>query len=573
VADFETTTDPNDCRVWLWGTCDIDDPDDIVYGIDMDSFIRQISKFDSHIYFHNLKFDGSFVLDWLLNNGYRHETGFLRKGEFSTLISMQGQFYSIKVTWKNGHKTEFRDSFKKLPMSVANVAKAFKLDEAKGVIDYEAYRPVGHEPTEDELEYLINDLVIVAKALSLTFNEGMTRLTVGSDSLAEFKRLTGGKMFANIFPVLPESMDAEIRRAYRGGFTYKARHQPTGIVGRGNVYDVNSLYPSVMYDRPLPYGEPQWFKGAPKPTETHPLFIVSITFTAKLKPGHIPCIQIKANPFFASTIYQEEINEPVTMSCTNVDLALWEDHYDLDILAWEGGWAFNSVTGLFCEFIDKWMEVKANSDGGRRAIAKLFLNSLYGKFATNPNVTPRIPVLENGIVKLEVGPEETRDPVYTPVGVFITAYARDVTIRAAQAHYDTFLYADTDSLHLLASPDDVLGPICDHKKVPDCSGHSPKLNVDPNNLGTWKHETTFEQALYIRPKAYMEKLYNGEYITHISGLDVEKATAYLGRPLTFEDMRDGAQFGGKLSPKRVPGGIVLEDVGFTINHENVSKIL
>jgi hypothetical protein len=71
----------------------------------------------------------------------------------------------------------------------------------------------------------------------------------------------------------------------------------------------------------------------------------------------------------------------------------------------------------------------------------------------------------------------------------------------------------------------------------------------------------------------MEKLYNGEYITHISGLDVEKATAYLGRPLTFEDMRDGAQFGGKLSPKRVPGGIVLEDVGFTINHENVSKIL
>ena len=232
------------------------------------------------------------------------------------------------------------------------------------------------------------------------------------------------------------------------------------------------------------------------------------------------------------------------MSCTNVDLALWKEHYDLDILAYNGGWLFHGVTGLFTEYIDKWMEVKANNDGGLRALAKLMLNSLYGKFATNPNVTPKIPVFddENNVVKLVTGAEETRDPVYTAMGVFITAYARDVTIRAAQEHYDVFAYADTDSLHLLIDED------------------PEGLDVDPNKLGAWKREYAFESALFVRAKAYIEKLFDGTHVTHVAGLPDRIADQ-----LTIDDFVGGLRFTGKLQPKRVPGGIVLVDVGFTMN--------
>ena len=35
VADFETTTDPNDCRVWAYAICDINEPDKINIGINI----------------------------------------------------------------------------------------------------------------------------------------------------------------------------------------------------------------------------------------------------------------------------------------------------------------------------------------------------------------------------------------------------------------------------------------------------------------------------------------------------------------------------------------------------------
>ena len=542
VADFETTTDPLDCRVWAWGLCSIESPTLVEIGTDIESFLERVSKYDSVIYFHNLAFDGIFILDFIMKNGHTHTDNAPNPHEFSTLISNMGKFFSITVKWENGRRTEFRDSLKKLPMSVSSVAKAFKLEEGKGEIDYHTFRPVGHELTSEEREYLRKDVQIVAQALKIQLSQGMKKLTVGADSLAEFKRLMGAKRFERTFPILSESMDAEIRGAYRGGFTYADERFKGKVQGAGRVYDVNSLYPSVMYDRVLPYGIPRYTDGLPKVSERFPLFIVSITFTAKLKKNHIPCIQVKNHSHFIATEYQKAIKEPTTLMVTNVDLELWQEHYDLDILSYNGGWQFMGVKGIFEEYIDKWMEVKAHSDGGMRAIAKLHLNSLYGKFATNPNVTPKIPILDDDRVKLVTGEPETRNPVYTAMGVFITAYARDVTIRAAQENYDVFAYADTDSLHLLTETD------------------PPGLDVHPSRLGAWKHEGNFTQALYVRAKAYTETMEDGSQSTHIAGLPDAIASR-----LRIADFTNGATFRGKLVPKRVPGGVVLSETGFTLS--------
>jgi len=548
VADFETTTDPDDCRVWAYGLANIDTADtlwDVEIGTSIERFCNRMAEENSVCYFHNLKFDSAFILDYLFRQGYTHTDDKPRKGQFTSLISNMGSFYSITVAWKNGTRTEFRDSLKKLPYSVSVIAKAFGMEEAKGELDYDAYRAPGHIATAAERAYIAADVLIVARALKTQFDSGMEKLTVGSDALHEFKAITG-RMFDKLFPVLPEVMDQEIRAAYRGGWTYRDERFAGHITGPGAVYDVNSLYPSVMYDRLLPYGEPVYAPGLPKAGNDYPLFIVSVTFTAELKPGHVPCIQVKGSSFFLATEYQKSIKEPVTMSCTNVDLALWEEHYDLEILSYNGGWQFHGVTGLFTEYIDKWMEVKANNTGALRALAKLMLNSLYGKFATNPCVTPKIPVFddENNVVKLIMGADDKRDPVYTAMGAFITAYARDVTIRAAQDNYDVFAYADTDSLHLLTT-DPPVG-----------------LEIDDNKLGTWKKEYEFEAGLFVRAKAYIERLPDGGHVTHVAGLPDR-----IAHQMTIDDFQNGRRFAGKLQPKRVPGGMVLEDVGFTMNME------
>ena len=574
VADFETTTVAEDCRVWGWGMADIMTAEsawDVEVGQDIDSFMQRISKVNSIVNFHNLKFDGMFIIDWLFRKKFKHGDGFIRRGEFKTIISNMGQFYSITVNWMNGKKTEFRDSLKKLPYSVKTIAKAFKMEVTKGEIDYDTPRPIGHVITADERKYIALDVLIVAKAMRVQLEAGMTRLTVGSDSLKEFKTLAGTQVFGKYFPVLSDVMDAEIRRSYRGGFTYVAERFQAKRVGRGRVYDVNSLYPSVMYNEVLPHGEPVYRPGIAETSEDYPLYIANITFTAKLKENRVPCIQVKNSGRFLATEYLTEIDEPLQMMVTSVDLALWEEQYDLDILSYDGAWMFAATTGVFHDYIDKWMEVKINSEGGMRELAKLHLNSLYGKFATNPDITPKVPEFdrENDVVKLVIGDPETRDPVYTAMGAFITAYARAITIRAAQANYDVFAYCDTDSLHLLVDED------------------PENLDIDPYKLGAWKFEYSFSDALFIRAKSYIEhkdEYCDGKYQwkvddepgenpltgetpnellieheTHIAGLPTD-----VGKWLTLDNTVPGMKLSGKLMPRRVPGGIILEEIDFTL---------
>lgn len=542
----------------MWGLIPVFEGD-LEYGTDIESFLDRLDDHSCIVYFHNLKFDGHFIMDWLLKDGFtwaHDDKNGLLKRTFTGLISDMGKVYSITIRWDNGNVTELRDSLKKLPMSVSNVAKAFKMEIGKGEIDYHAHRPVGYEPTEDELDYLDRDVAIVATALSEVMSAGMTRLTVASDSLAEYKRLIGGKLFARRFPILSEEMDAEIRRAYRGGFTYADERFKSRELGPGLVLDVNSLYPSVMYNEQLPYGEPVFVKGKVETDDMFPLSIFSITFTAKLKPNHIPCIQIKGTALFGATEYLKAIEHPTTLMMTNVDLALYQEHYDMTILEYGGGWKFRAQRGMFDQYIDKWSKVKAESTGGQREIAKLHLNSLYGKFASNPNVTGKMPVLEDGRVRFVKGPDETRPPVYTAVGVFVTSYARDLTIRAAQDNYDVFAYADTDSLHLMTDT------------VPDT------IDVHPTRMGAWKLEYHFKAAYFIRAKAYLERKSSvNEHEDECKpGCDIAHnyKTAFAGLPegvsntLTFDALEDGKILHGKLAPRSVPGGVVLEDIPYTL---------
>lgn len=157
-------------------------------------------------------------------------------------------------------------------------------------------------------------------------------------------------------------------------------------------------------------------------------------------------------------------------------------------------------------------------------------------------------------MKLVRGDDEKVPPVYTAAGVFITSFARDLTIRAAQANYPVFAYADTDSLHLL------------QPEAPE------SIEVHPTKLGAWKHEYDFDSAFYIRAKAYLEHLPDIEpdcddpeceerhdYVTRIAGLPTGIAST-----LTFDMLKPGLVLEGKLTPKTVPGGVVLRDTPFEL---------
>lgn len=550
TADFETTTDPLDCRVWACGICSIDETHSFKYGNSLEWFIEFAkNNIGSTFYFHNLKFDGEFILCYLFEHGYKHVTDRkkLKTKTFTTLISDKGQFYSLEICFnKDENKTEkitIYDSLKILPFSVEAIAKGFNLPISKLEIDYDEKREIGHILTPQEIDYLRNDVEIMSRALLTLFNQDLRQMTQGSNALYDYKKIVGKKNFSKWFPI--PDYDFDIRHSYKGGFTYCDPRRQGQDIGEGIVLDVNSLYPSVMYYQPLPYGEGIFFEGKYKPDKLYNLYVQMFTCQFELKENYIPTIQLKNNLSFIPTAYlSSSEDEEVTMCLTSVDLELFFEHYHVYNITWHNGWKFKSTTGLFKEYIDKWnavkMESTLNGNKAMRTLAKLMLNALYGKFALNPNVQSKIPYYDNGIIKYTLGEKETRNPIYIPVGTFITAWARHKTITSAQKVYDRFLYADTDSLHLIGT-------------------EIPKgLEVDPVKLGTWKHESTFTRARFIRQKTYIEEI-DGELNITCAGMP---SRCY--KHVTWDNFIAGSSFEGKLQLTHVQGGIVLKDIDFTI---------
>lgn len=221
TADFETTTDEKDCRVWAWALCEIGAPENFIYGNSIESFFEFFEKEkDNYIlFFHNLKFDLEYIFNYIMQNGYTciKDKKDRKDKTFTTLISDLGQFYSceiyIKVTSKKVKKITIYDSLKILNFSVEQIAKDFNLPIRKLEIDYYKKRKVGYEITKEELDYIRNDVEIMSRALDYMFMQGLTKMTIGSDALASYKKIN--KNFKRYFPILPYEADKQIRESYK----------------------------------------------------------------------------------------------------------------------------------------------------------------------------------------------------------------------------------------------------------------------------------------------------------------------------------------------------------------------
>lgn len=539
------------------------------FGEDIDSFINYCSLINesSSFYFHNLKFDGEFIIHYLLTHGFVHvNEKKLGVNQFSTIISDLNVFYCIKVKFKEEVIISFFDSLKLLNFSVEEVAKAFNLSIKKLEIDYKAKREKGHKITDEEKEYLKHDVMIMSLALEKMFEMKITKMTIASNAMSFFKDTISKKRFEEWFK--PPLYDKDLRQAYKGGFTYLNDIYRGKEVKEGIVLDVNSLYPSVMYYSPMPYGEGIYFDGKYTPDKLYNLYIQNITCQFRIKKGMIPTIQIKNNLSFVPTEYLSSSNgESINLTLTNVDLKLFLEHYDIYDISYNWGWKYKSSTKIFKRYIDYWNElkVKATKEGNKplRTIAKLMLNSLYGKFAASPEGRSKIPYLDNNIVKYKLSELEERTAYYLPISIFITSWARDKTIRSAQAVYHRFIYADTDSLHLEGTD------------IPE------NLLISDTELGKWKIESTFKRGKYLRQKCYIEdvvtpvdeiekfKKENPECL-HLVSKDSIINIVCAGMPkgcyknVTWENFDYGSVFDGKLGVKHTDGGIVLVDTTFTI---------
>lgn len=138
------------------------------------------------------KFDGEFIIYWALTHGFTHveKKEDIKENTFTTLISDTGVFYNIVLYFSKGnkkvHKVTFIDSLKIIPFSVDETAKAFKLPISKLELDYNKPREIGYILTQEEKDYIKNDVLIMAKALKVIFDEGLTKMTRARECFARF---------------------------------------------------------------------------------------------------------------------------------------------------------------------------------------------------------------------------------------------------------------------------------------------------------------------------------------------------------------------------------------------------
>lgn len=601
TADFETTTDENDCRVWAWAICEIGNVENFIYGNNIEDFIEwcKNKRENNILYFHNLKFDASYILSWLFNNGYTYVINKKDRKDntFTTLISDMGMFYSLEiyfnVSGKRVNKVTIYDSLKLLNFSVKTISKNFHLPISKLEIDYKAKREVGHVLTKEEIDYIRNDVEIMARALEIMFNAGLTKMTIGSCALSSYRKMT--QRFNQLFPELPVTLDQDIRQSYKGGFTYLNPIYKNKIIEGETVLDVNSLYPSVLRNELLPYGRPIYYQGRYKDNLIYPLYIQMITCRFELKKGKIPTIQLKNSLSFMPNEYiTSSKGREITLLLTSVDLKLFKEHYNIYDEEYSCGWKFKAQYGMFSEYVDKWSEekisAKKNKNYAMYTISKLMLNSLYGKFSKNPLTRSKYPYLDNeGVLRFIISEQEVGKGLYLPVGSFVTAYARNKTIRTSQKikdysvkkyGVDCYIYSDTDSIHLTKLSDEELKEF---------------VEIDDYELGKWKIEEKAKRGKYIRQKCYIQQIIisKEEYEEAILDEEVDKELyskdnegyyvlkstiaglpKALGKYVTFENFEEGFSVlvdekdkKHKLTYKHVKGGVLLVDTDFTIKKE------
>ena len=616
-ADFETTTAKNyevegKVRIYMWGLMSADG-EEYYKGTTLETFLGTVGNLSKEkpvvtIWFHNLRFDFSFIEHHFLSKGvadfvalddfakYKWTT----KGrEYTTIKNGMGALYGSE--WYAGPKQRviFRDSAKLYPTTIKAMGKTVGMDKLDDDFDYTQFIPYSYRPSDSDWKYLYHDVEIARRAvvrlmkeykqirMTLTgyaygtlshyynirkFKEmGLETVTPEGSTLREEsiekKRMYmvnnhNKSPFEIDFPATRPGLYDRLHDAYSGGIVYVNEKYRNRVVDNVLGVDANSEYPATMLDNMFPIGKEEEFKGnykkLPKPyRKERPLYVQRFKAKFKLKDDGFPCLSKKYSKINYTVNSSEDCYDDGIFTLCNVDMELFLKNYDVTYIRYLGGYSWKAVYAPFKDFIEdmskKKIEAGTKDENGvmkdalMRMISKLMQNGCYGKFAQNPHMIDKQSYLdENSIVRYKDNIQDPEAQHYFPMAIFIAAYARKILVTAIRkAGVERLLYCDTDSMYL------------DGYEMPD-------IEIDPYKYGAWDVEVHASKFKVIRDKNYCyyqdgdyHKTKDGEPDTSFTiksaGLtDDAKATIK-----TMDDYGLGYAYGGSLTAYQRQGGTLL----------------
>ena len=372
------------------------------------------------VYAHNLSnFDGVFLL--------RH---LLPIGKVEPLI-FNGKLMSIKVKIAGNKKSQnkmiiFKDSYLLLPLSLRRLCIAFGIGIGKGyfpfllsnifytgilpkfehwtgisISEYESIAKVYKNRMwsfqQESIKYCKLDCLclyeILIKFNELIFNEFSINIhnsiTLPALAMRIFK--THFMTKDTIYQILGNPFH-NISESYTGGAVdiYIPHNRITSFVSKVGAFfkrlylnDVNSLYPSVMAKHPMPIGKPIYFDGDIRKVDgnAYGFFYCKITSPDTLMH---PLIQRRMKTSAGIRTIAGLGTWHGWINSLEMDNAM-KYGYTFEILK---GYQFETGD-LFSGYINKMYTLRNEYPKGdpMNLIAKLLMNSLYGKFGMKLNTT------------------------------------------------------------------------------------------------------------------------------------------------------------------------------------------
>jgi DNA polymerase type B, organellar and viral len=508
-----------------------------------------------NIYIHNgSEFDLIFLLKHLANYDNIKIKPLIKDGKFINITIEYGPNYQYNIYIK--------DSFLLLPHSLSQLSKDFNCESVKDIFPHEFvsannlnykgevpeikfFKELSNEEYQeyksrftDNLWNLKKEAIkyceLDCKALFdvlINFNQEIYNLFEVNITESPTLPSLAFRIFRTHFmdkikiPILKGLIFKDICNSYYGG--HVDLYKPESIKGKNvYIYDVNGLYPSAMISNQFP-------------TKLISYFIGDISIMTEFDKIN-PLKSSDTTGFFKVEVSAPSLLHPIlpyrTDRTTVYGEGSWTAWYSTDemINAMKFGYKFNILAGyifkkesIFTKFVEILNGMKENSEKGspKYLIAKLLLNSLYGRFGMSPILkshllvdTKLIPKLieEKGIENIfenaDLGKKSliTINEDFTDDIKINVAIASTVTANA-RIHMSIFknnpeltgilYYTDTDSAII-------------EKQLPD-------YMVDSKALGKMKLEKVLTKFIGLGPKIYGGKTTEGLEFTKVKGLKVK----------------------------------------------------
>ena len=389
----------------------------------------------------------------------------------------------------------------------------------QGKIDLEGKLPheIKKENPELYYEYLDRDTETLLRVLETaleTLRENVAKIdnfgiTIGSTAMKVFR--TVGIDVPITIP-WDDKLKELLREGYKGG---RVECFNAGVFDRVFVYDINSLYPSVMRDFSVPVSD----RG---------------NWTQEYNKKGVGCYRIRyrqVNRSIPPVMIDRGVGsyqgEGVFFS-PEIDLLLEVDKLaSIEVVE---GFEFFDIAYIFSDYVSRLYQLrKDNPDTPLSLLCKFLLNSLYGKFGQNPireqlihvkdfdtiyeliQDSAKVSVLDDDRGLFQVS--SLSDCAFEHVGIAgtITSQARVRLYRGLLEAKNELVYCDTDSVHTT-------------KPFPD--------SMVSQELGSFKME--FEgRGAYAGKKLYALQDSKGNEKIRAKGVSVGGCN---GQRLSFDDL-------------------------------------